>query len=94
MNEPNLTPWFPHGTTPARDGVYEVVFVDVQGFAHFRAGSRWSALFPTADEAAEAPPAGPLKPRWRGLAEDPHAAFSALPAKVRADLAENADYLA
>lgn len=76
--EAKLTPWFPHGTKPARDGVYEVVFVDTPGFARYfkkppndSTGNHWSSLVFSPREAARMPPGGSIEPRWRGLAENP-----------------------
>ena len=71
MNELKLTPWFPRGTKPARDGVYEVVFFVTPGYAHYRSGENWSWLCETPQEAATALPAGTEKPQWRGLAKNP-----------------------
>jgi hypothetical protein len=77
--ELKLTPWFPSGINPVRDGVYEVVFWQTPGFARFfckpPAGrNQWSQRFDSVAMAKRGKPGGDMLPRWRGLAEDPRGA--------------------
>lgn len=97
------SPWTkPYSTdVPAQAGVYECEWTgmlrDKELWFNFWDGSRWHW---GAEEPESCDRDDPIRTaivsegmrRWRGITRK--AAFDALPAKVRADLTENADYLA
>ena len=80
MTDLQRSEWFPPGSEPWQDGVYEVEFVPdgaMIGFARYWATppagfvNHWSGWWPTAEHAARAQrPAGPSRPRWRGITRE------------------------